>query len=652
MFDSFRIGNRIKNMVWNTSENYSTGVKIAGANSYTDTSDVNIADVQVLTEAGMSYDEAVNASLYAAAHEGAHVKCSQMEPLKKLLQENAKKGADTDILNGIVQVTEDYRVDYTVTKKRPGYDDLRHDSMKGFVSLFGKTRSGNIKADTTKAISAWTYGIDMRELDNVWEQDLDWDMIEEVGNDIMKRAKKAKSSKDSADIAEDLYSKHFTYKSGNQPQGDGENEDDEDEDEEGNGQGESGENGESSESSENGESGNSESDESDESGNNGEGVDSGEELSDKEVEDLLNKGTLSNMMDEKGKDSIKKGQNIKSAGVGFETNAKEDLKSLKSYYTRTCGGCLWSKEKWEQIERAVCKDVHAGTGLLYLKQPIVFDNRCDYNDRKAIIAREGLQGKALQLAKKLQEDMRNAMDEDAYSADNGNVVANKVYRATKVNDNHVFSKKTFNDVGGYVVDLLIDASGSQDSRAESIRRQAFIIARACSIAKIPCRVTSYNWEGLIDFKWQYRDFDDKMSEDTEVFRYSPNHANRDGLSLLVSAYELMERPEENKIMIVLSDGCPAGSAQDIVNDLGGMNNYGSYEYTYNGRSTSGVLDTAQTVRNIRSKGIALMGIYVGYEVHLPQEKIMYGNDFAYVTTMDTFVPKVVEYLHKQILKFS
>lgn len=626
MFDSFRIGNRIKNMVWNTSENYSTGVRIAGANSYTDTSDVNIADVQVLTEAGMSYDEAVNASLYAAAHEGAHVKCSDMEPLKKLLQENAKKGADTDILNGIVQVTEDYRVDYTVTKKRPGYDDLRHDSMEGFVSLFGKKRSGNIKADTTKAISAWTYGIDMRELDNVWEQDLDWDMIEEVGNDIMERAKKAKSSKDSADIAEDLYSKHFTYNSGNQPQGESENEDDEDEDEEGNGHGENGE--------------------------SGEGVDSGEELSDKEVEDLLNKGTLSNMMDEKGKDSIKKGQNIKSAGVGFETNAKHDLESLKNHYTDRMGKCLWSKEKWEQIERAVCKDIHAGTGLLYLKQPLCFDNRSDYNDRNAIIAREGLQGKALQLAKKLQEDMRNARDEDAYSADNGNVVANKVYRATKVNDNHVFSKKTFNDVGGYVVDLLIDASGSQDGRAESIRRQAFIIARACSIAKIPCRVTSYNWEGLIDFKWQYRDFDDKMSEDTEVFRYLPDHANRDGLSLLVSAYELMERPEENKIMIVLSDGSPAGKAQDIVKDLGGMRSYGVHEHDYNGRSTSGVLDTAQTVHNIRSKGIALMGIYVGYDCNLPQEKIMYGNDFAYVPTMDTFVPKVVEYLHKQILKFN
>lgn len=665
MFD-FNLKNRVSNMVWTTSNKYSANVRMVGANSYTDTSDVTIADVDVLVDAGMDYDEAVDTSLYAAAHEGAHVKLSEIEPLQKLLEKGSKKGADVELLNGILQITEDYRVDYTITKDRPGYDDLRNGSMRGFIKLFGSKRSGDVVADTTKAISAWTYGIDMRKLSKEWESDLDWSKIEEIGNTIIDKAKKAKSSKDSAKIAESLYDKHFTYSENGKekkkaPNGEGDRDRGSESNESGGGDGDSN-NGDTTENENKDNKGSdSKENENNESGNgdgNGDGVGDGvsnesNPLTSEQAKELAQKSnTMDSMLDDTGKHKIKRGQKNKNYNKQINNSVKDTIDQNKNIQQRIEGKCLWSKEKWEQIEHAVCKDVHAGTGTLYIRASKNYRNEKDYDNRKTIIASEHLQEQAIQLSKKLQEDMRNAKDEDCIVSDNGSIVANKVFRATKTNDNNVFSKKTYNDVGGYVVDLLLDGSGSQGSRQNIIRRQAFIIARACSIAGIPCRVTSYQWDGTLDLKFQFRDFDDPQINDEDTFLFSASNSNRDGLSLLVSAYELMERPEENKIMVVLSDGCPAGSGGSIIANAGGLYTYHSLPATWNGKEVSGVSDTAMVVRNIRKKGVALMGIYVGDSYRLEDEKTMYGNDFAYIKNMRTFLPKVVEYLHKQILKFS
>ena len=45
-----------------------------------------------------------------------------------------------------------------------------------------------------------------------------------------------------------------------------------------------------------------------------------------------------------------------------------------------------------------------------------------------------------------------------------------------------------------------------------------------------------------------------------------------------------------------------------------------------------------------------MGVFVGDESDLKDEKLMYGNDFAYIgEDTDNFVPIVSKYLHKQII---
>ena len=100
----------------------------------------------------------------------------------------------------------------------------------------------------------------------------------------------------------------------------------------------------------------------------------------------------------------------------------------------------------------------------------------------------------------------------------------------------------------------------------------------------------------------------------------------------------MERPEENKILIVLSDGKPcdmsiqrAGTLQPAV---------------YEGEEA--VKDTAYEVRKASNQGISVIGIFVGSEEELSVEKRIYGKDFAYIRSISNFSRMVGTFLRRQI----
>ena len=69
----------------------------------------------------------------------------------------------------------------------------------------------------------------------------------------------------------------------------------------------------------------------------------------------------------------------------------------------------------------------------------------------------------------------------------------------------------------FVVDVLIDASGSQRSRQGQVALQAFIISEALSNLDIPFRVTSFCtfWDYTILQK--FRDYDDSRKKNGRIF---------------------------------------------------------------------------------------------------------------------------------------
>ena len=120
------------------------------------------------------------------------------------------------------------------------------------------------------------------------------------------------------------------------------------------------------------------------------------------------------------------------------------------------------------------------------------------------------------------------------------------------------------------------------------------------------------------------------------FRATGN--NRDGLAISAVGNTLIERPEANRILIVLSDGQPC----DITAKRPGTRAIKPYQ------GEEAVRDTAFAVRNLRNKGIIVLGIFSGNEEDVGSEKKIYGKDFAYIRELRSFSNVVGRYLKRQI----
>ncbi|MFR7952527.1 MAG: cobaltochelatase CobT-related protein [Ruminococcus sp.] len=55
---------------------------------------------------------------------------------------------------------------------------------------------------------------------------------------------------------------------------------------------------------------------------------------------------------------------------------------------------------------------------------------------------------------------------------------------------------------------------------------------------------------------RFREYDDQRSANENIFNYVTSSNNRDGLAIRAAGYGLLNREEEKKILIILSDGRP------------------------------------------------------------------------------------------------
>ena len=158
---------------------------------------------------------------------------------------------------------------------------------------------------------------------------------------------------------------------------------------------------------------------------------------------------------------------------------------------------------------------------------------------------------------------------------------------------------------------------------------------------IPNRVMGYL--SFLDYTVlkRYRDYNDNLSSCENIFEYFAAGNNRDGLAIKATCESLREREEENKILIILSDGKPndVKIGKDRSRSLRG-------EAAYKGMV--GVKDTALEVRKARKQDILVLGVFTGKEVDLEAEKLIYGKDFIYTKDIERFADIVATYLKKII----
>lgn len=327
----------------------------------------------------------------------------------------------------------------------------------------------------------------------------------------------------------------------------------------------------------------------------------------------------------------------------------EALEKAHTYVELNFGKTYLNEMEEKRMNQLMCRDIHSDCSLYFtegiLKNPVRRNYQYEYakrlknkniwlyHDKHRIVKRN-----IALLTEMLKKSLVIKSESQEILSDRGTIVPSRLWRLGRSGDAKVFKRELKGDSSDFVVDVLIDASGSQMSRQGEVALQAYIISESLSNAGLPHRVMSYCtfWDYTILHR--FREYDDPRSANENIFNYVTSSNNRDGLAIRAAGYGLLMREEEKKILIILSDGRP----YDVVVNRPNARNPQPYHGKY------AITDTAAQIRKLRSQGVSVLGVFAGEEKDLATEKKIFGKDFAYIRNITGFSKIVGRYLTKQL----
>lgn len=203
------------------------------------------------------------------------------------------------------------------------------------------------------------------------------------------------------------------------------------------------------------------------------------------------------------------------------------------------------------------------------------------------------------------------------------IEATEAYRP----DHTFFAKKKLpEDRPNMAMCILLDESGSMSGEKMRISKKAMVmLERFAAGIGVPLMVAGHYTCGSQVMLNIYTDY---VSTNPEQDRYalgaiSSHGCNRDGLPLRVCAEMLEQRPEDIRMMVVISDGAPNH------NGYGGDEAFG---------------DIRKTVGEFRRKGLLIYGAAIDDDREVIQS--LYGQGFLSITDLKS-LPKTMVRLLKQ-----
>lgn len=589
-YNDYELDNRLNNMMWTISEDY--GEESNDLKRY----------------ANVSKDLAI----YFAVKTGARKKYVDWLTVKKYISYKARRGVNPDILVPFVEICLDIMVEDKLIEERPGVKDIRNKGYEELLKQFLKTHSSTLME---KIRYAWVF----EQMGKSVQFDR---QVKGILRDMLE-CKTATTTKEVIVLMEKIYTKHFSQEEDyfveiedqliEQVQQQTLSED-----------------------------------------NNGDFQDFlyeelykdnevSQEIS--EVVDNMNGSLLVESLGDFSKDTSA----MDNRRIFVDQETADKIYDKISYYY---GDPFLSKEEVRNIERKVCSNAHDGCRIHFTDGVLRTDN--DNAFQKKFVSRQRENNLSFyaqnprvnkrNITKLKQMILRTMIAESEVTkipSDNGVIVANKLWKIGRSKDTKVFNKVLKNEKGGYVVDILLDASGSQRMNQGHVASQAYIISEALTLASIPNRVMGFS--SFLDYTIlrRYRNYDSPRSENKNIFEYYSAGNNRDGLAIQSVAQGLLKREEENKIMIILSDGKPNDI---IISKVARIGLKGKVSY----KGAAAIKDTALEVRKARKSGILVLGVFTGKEEDLHAEKFIYGKDFIYTKNVDRFADIVGTFLKRVI----
>ena len=336
-----------------------------------------------------------------------------------------------------------------------------------------------------------------------------------------------------------------------------------------------------------------------------------------------------------------------------ELKTSMSASELRAFMESKFGRSLYSAQDNVQLERELCAGNHEHAHLLITRGERVegkvyngfealkkqHESAQKEKNRAYARAHQAQNATAIaSLAARIQNSMLQHLQPAPVRSPTGQFQSGRVWRALYLHDERVFERMEQDNMGDVSVDILLDASTSQEHRLESVSNQAYVIAESLNRCGIPCRVLSFcSMTGytILDI---FRDYWETDGND-RIFDFVANGCNRDGLAIRAACRLMRDNPCEHRLLIILSDVKP--------NDVLKIPWAGESERVpYN--ALPGLTDTALEVRRARAEGISVICVFTGDDEDVPSAKLVYGRDFARIRTLSQMADTVGKLIQNQI----
>lgn len=311
------------------------------------------------------------------------------------------------------------------------------------------------------------------------------------------------------------------------------------------------------------------------------------------------------------------------AGSGYP-NAASDIDRIVDKVAENLAMNAFEKQRTAELnqeaEEIEYGDIHAGVSKVIHRMSDIPENLQEAYDTTA--------PKLLAVSKHLQKTIKDQLqDKRKGGKQTGLYLGRRLdVHALPRKDGRIFYKNNLpNETPELAVGLLLDESGSMCSadRVTYARAAAVILHDFCVSMKIPVMVYGHSTGHGVDL-YSYAEFDAYDNRDKyRLMDISARSSNRDGAALRFMMDRLKKRPEEAKLLILVSDGQPADDGY-----------YG----------TSAEADLRGIKKDCDKARVLLVAAGIGDDKETLER--IYGNSFMDITDLSQLPIKLAEKIKK------
>ena len=310
-------------------------------------------------------------------------------------------------------------------------------------------------------------------------------------------------------------------------------------------------------------------------------------------------------------------------GTG-EQDIKSALEGLLSQYAKR-----YAERNPEKVEKlmleANAKDIASGNNSPHNGYPFTVNNIKGSNSYRYDLAAKRLSGISKRLQKRVEQVLEDQNDGGVCK---NLLMGNKINPAASASSHgKIFKRNILPETKDIAISILIDESGSMSgNRIEKALEMAIIIEDFCTGLNIPLSIVGHCDNcGRVQLRNYIRFEDMNKNRKYNLAEMRAGGCNRDGFALGYCIKNLLEREEENKLMIIISDGRP--------NSTG-----------YSGALAEKDLQSIKT--EFERKGGRLIAAAIGDDRNTI--KRIYGNSFLDVTDINNLPIKMASIISRYV----